>query len=325
MRTTQTDILIIGGGPAALVTAATALENYPDKKITLIKQEEVGLVPCGIPYIFGETLGSSDKNAMPCGGPLADKITIVVDEVLSIDVKNKEILASQNKINFEKLVLATGSIPFVHKSFENALKLENVFTIDKDKERIDKIVEYLKEKQKVIVIGTGFIGVEMATELRSSGKSVSIIGGKQHVLAGSFDEELALEAEDIMKEMAIDLVLGQHASNIIEENGKAVGVKLCDGTVIDGDVIILATGYQPNTSLAKEAGLKIARYGGVWVDEYMRTRDKDIFAVGDCCGRRDFITRDPSKVMLASTSASEARVAGNSLYKIKYLKGFSGT
>jgi pyruvate/2-oxoglutarate dehydrogenase complex dihydrolipoamide dehydrogenase (E3) component len=95
--------------------------------------------------------------------------------------------------------------------------------------------------------------------------------------------------------------------------------------VIKSEVVIMATGYRPQTDLAKKAGLKLARYGGIWVDEYMRTRDHDIFAVGDCAARRDFITREPSKVMLASTSVAEARAAGSSLYKIKYIKGFNGT
>jgi len=136
---------------------------------------------------------------------------------------------------------------------------------------------------------------------------------------------MALKAEEIVKNLGVQLALGQHANHITQKDEMATGVELCDGTTLDADVIILATGYEPNTKLAEEAGLKLARYKGIWVDEYMRTRNKDIFAVGDCCGRRDFITRDPSKVMLASTSASEARIAGGSLYKLKHLKGFDGT
>jgi NADH oxidase (H2O2-forming) len=324
MQTHHTDILVLGGGPSALVTVSTALENFPDKKITVVKEDEKALVPCGIPYIFGETLGSSDKNTMACGGPMAEIINIITDTATSVDIDAKTVHTRNHTITFDKLVFATGSIPFVHKSFEDALHLENVFTIEKHKDKIDALKAYLDDKKRIIVVGTGFIGVEMAVELRSVGKEVTIVGGR-HVLADSFDVDMALQAEEIMKEMGITLALGQHASHIVPEGNIAKGVSLCDGSQIEGDVIILATGYQPNTALAKEAGLKLARYGGIWVDEYMRTKNKDIFAVGDCCGRRDFITRDPSKVMLASTSASEARVAGNSLYGLKYLKGFNGT
>lgn len=324
MKQVQTDILILGGGPAALVTVATALQNFPDKKITVIKEDKISLVPCGIPYIFGETLGDSNKDAMSCGGPMAEMINLIIDTALSVDIATKTVVAKEHTVTFDKLIFATGSIPFVHKNFEDALELENVFTVEKHKDKVDCVKEYIADKTKIIVVGTGFIGVEMALELRSAGKEVTIIGGR-HILADAFDVDMALQAETIMREKGITLALGQHVSRIVSEGSKASCVELCDGSCIGGEVIIFATGYQPNTALAKAAGLKLARYGGIWVDEYMRTRNKDIFAVGDCCGRRDFITRDPSKVMLASTSASEARVAGNSLYGLNYLKGFNGT
>ena len=324
MQHIGTDVLIIGGGPAAMVTAATAREEYPEKSITLIKKEAVGMVPCGIPYIFGTTLGSSEKNAMACGGPLADSIDILVDEVKNVDIAGKSVTTRDKHIHFDKLVFATGSVPFVHRSFEAALPLENVFALSKEKEKIDELKRYLESCRRVIIVGTGFIGVEMATELCGVGKEVKIVGGR-YILAGSFDSDMAVEADAIMREMGIVPVLGQHAVRVEEEGGKATGVVLEDGSLVAGDVIILATGYRPNTELAATAGLKLARYGGIWVDEYMRTRDKDIFALGDCCGRRDFITRDPSKVMLASTSAAEARVAGCSLFGLRHLKGFNGT
>ncbi|MEA3498534.1 MAG: FAD-dependent oxidoreductase [Campylobacterota bacterium] len=325
MNNQTTDILVIGGGPAAMVLATTALENYPDKKITVIKKEKVGQVPCGIPYIFGKTLGDSDKNAMVCGGAVAEKINILVDTVNRVDFSSKTIYSNDNTIVYDKLVFATGSVPFVHKNFEHTLSYENIFTISKYKEDIDRIKNYIEDKKHIIIIGTGFIGVEMADELRSVGKEVTIVGGGHNILTNSFDEDLATKAEDIMKDLGINLALGQHASNVIEENNKATAIELCDGTVIKGDAVILCTGYKPNTILAEESGLSDTKYGGIWVDEYMKTTQKDVFAIGDCSGRRDSITRNPSKVMLASTSAAEARVAANSLYGIKYLKGFSGT
>ena len=324
MQHLTTDILVIGGGPAAMVMVSTALDNYPDKSITVIKKEKQSLVPCGIPYIFGTTLGSSDKDAMTCGGPMAEAINLVVDEVIEIDINEKTLKAHEHTVRFDKLVFATGSIPFVHSNFEDALALENVFIIEKDKQAIDALKDYMATCKHVIVVGSGFIGVEIAEQLRSVEKEVTLVGGR-HILAGSFDTDMAKEAEAIMRDKGIHLALGQHATHVTKEGTHATGVALKDGSVIKGDVIVMATGYQPNTALAAAAGLKLARYKGIWVDEYMRTRNKDIFAIGDCAGRRDFISRDPSKVMLASTSAAEARVAGLSLYGLKYLKGFNGT
>lgn len=324
MNTQTTDILVIGGGPAAMVLATTALENYPDKKITIVKIEKIGQVPCGIPYVFGTTLGSSDKNAMACGGVIAEMIDIKVDKIVKVDFKTKTAFGLENTIVYDKLVFATGSIPFVHESLSHTLDHENVFTISKYKDDIDKVKNYIEDKKRIIIIGTGFIGVEMAIELKSIGKDVTIIGGK-NILVNSFDTDLAIQGEDIMRDLGINLSLGQHASNVIENDNLATAIELCDGTIIEGDAIILCTGYKPNTVLAEESGLKDTMYGGIWVDEYMKTTQKDVFAIGDCSGRRDSITRNPSKVMLASTSAAEARVAANSLYGLKYLKGFSGT
>ncbi|MEA3289319.1 MAG: FAD-dependent oxidoreductase [Campylobacterota bacterium] len=323
MENLKTDILIIGAGPAGLVAAATASENYPDKQIILVKEFEKGQVPCGIPYVFGNILGDVEKNAMPCGGDIPN-IKKIIDKVIKVDIENKMVNAQNHIFKFEKLILATGSIPFVHQNLQDSLEYENVFTVHKSYEEVKKLKKYLENKQKVVVIGTGFIGVELAEQLQSSGKEVTIVGGR-HILANSFDKDMAVKAQDIMEQKGIKLALGQHASKIVSSNNKAKYVELCDGSKIEADVIILSTGYQPNSSLAKEAGLKLSRYGGIWTDEYMRTKDKDIFAIGDCCGRRDFITRDPSKVMLASTSAAEARVAGSSLYSLKNLKGFNGT
>ncbi len=326
MNHLETDILIIGGGPAAMVAAMTAAVNNMDKKVMVVRSYEKAQVPCGIPYVFGNTLGSVDKNAMGCGGnnPVVEKIAKIVDTVTSVDIANKIAVATENSITFDKLIFATGSIPFVHKNFQDALKLDNVFTINKEYHKVEALKNHLAGKKRVIVVGTGFIGVELATELSSAGKEVTIVGGR-HILADSFDEDMAIQAEEIMKNLGVRLALGQHADRVVQKDALATGVRLCDGTVLEADLIILATGYQPNSSLAEKAGLKLARYGGIWVDEYMRTKNKDIFAVGDCSGRRDFITRDPSKVMLASTSAAEARVAGSSLYKLKHLKGFNGT
>ncbi len=318
-----TDILVIGGGPAALVLVATAFKLYPDKTITLIKQEKQSLVPCGIHYIFGDTLGSVDKDKMPCG-PIPQSVNLFINTVTDVDIDNKIAKSLNYEVVFEKLVFATGSIPFIHPVFEDAFDLENCFAVHKDIEHIDALKKYIDEQKKIIIIGTGFIGVEIATELADIGKDVTIIGGR-HILAGSFDSDMAIQAEEIMQEKGVRLVLGRHACKIISDGNSATGVLLEDGQEIAGDMIIFSTGYRPNTELAAKAGLKLARYGGIWVDEYMRTRNKDIFAIGDCSGRRDFITRDPSKVMLASTCASEARVAAYSLYGLKYLKGFDGT
>jgi pyruvate/2-oxoglutarate dehydrogenase complex dihydrolipoamide dehydrogenase (E3) component len=319
------DVLIIGGGPAGGVAAMTAKNNNPDKDILVIREYEQQLVPCAIPYIFGPTLGSSEKDLGSCEQGMKMGIKGLVGKIEKVDIHKKKAYSDQHEIRFDKLIFATGSIPFVHSALESATHLKGVFTIPKNKILIDELKAYSTDKKSVAVVGTGFIGIEIGMELAKDGKQVTIIGGSSQVLKAAFDVELAAEAETIIRNAGINLEMGNYVDTIVADTDRAIGVKLCSGKVIDAEVIILATGYKPNTVLAHEAGLKLARYGGIWVDEYMRTANKDIFAVGDCAARREFITREPSKVMLASTSAAEGRTAGNSLYKLEYLKGFNGT
>jgi len=321
------DVLVVGSGPAGGVSAVTAKMNYPDKKVLVVREFEEQLIPCAIPYIFGKTLGSTQKDIGSCGSAKEMGILSLLGQVLDIDFKGKIAFTKKEAIYFDKLIFATGSKPFVHESLRHALALEGVFTVAKNKELIDKAKNYIKNKKNILIVGTGFIGIEMAMELASAGKNVTIVGGSKHILKGAFDSEIAIEAENILLESGINFVGNDRVSEIIDKNGDNVvnAVKLKSSKILDTDVVILATGYKPNTELAQKVGLHLGDYGGIWVDEYMRTANKDVFAVGDCSARRTFITKTASKVMLASTSSAEGRVAGSSLYGIKYIKGFSGT
>lgn len=327
MQKRSCDVLVIGGGPAGGVAAVTAKMNFPQKKILVIREFEVQLVPCAIPYIFSETLGCSDKDKASCAMAEEMGIATLLGRVENIDLEKKIAYSSEYAISFEKLILATGSVPFVHASLQHALSLQGVYTVQKNKNSIDLLKEYSDGKENVIVVGSGFIGVEIAQEFASSGKNVTIIGGSRHILQNAFDEEIAKEAEEILIGSGVEYIGSDRVIEIIDRNGDNIvnAVKLKSGKVVDADVVILATGYKPDTELAQKAGVSLGYYGGIWVDEYMRTANHDIFAVGDCSARRDFITKEQSKVMLASTSSAEGRIAGSSLYGIKYLKGFSGT
>mgnify|MGYP002630689419 CR=1 FL=1 len=327
MQKIDCDVLIVGGGPAGGVTAVTAKMNYPDKKILVVRENEIQLVPCAIPYIFGETLGCSDKDVASCAMAEEMGISTIVGTIEDIEVSKKIAYCCAGEISYDKLIFATGSTPFVHRSLRHSLILEGVFTIAKNKEFIDKLDVYAKDKQEIVIVGSGFIGVEVAIEFASKGKNVTVIGGSKHILQNAFDEEVGKQAEELMLEAGVIYIGSDRVTQIIDKNDDNVvnAVQLKSGRIVDAQVVILATGYKPNTELAQKAGISLGHYGGVWVDEYMRTQNHDIFAVGDCSSRRDFITKEPSKVMLASTSAAEGRIAGSSLYEIRYLKGFSGT
>ena len=327
MQKENCDILVIGGGPAGGVCAFTAKINNPDKKIVVLREAEKQLVPCSIPYVFGKTLGSVENGLAPCGLPANMDIESKVGTVTDIDIKNKIAYYNDTAISFDKLVFATGSIPFIHESLQHSLLLDGVFSIPKNVKIIKKLKEYSDDKQNIIIVGSGFIGIEIAMEFAGVGKNVTVVGGSEYILNRAFDSDIAKEAQVIVEEAGVKYIGSDRVVEIVDKNGDNIvnGVKLKSGKIIDADVVILATGYKPNTLLADKVGISLGHYGGIWVDDYMRTENQDIFAVGDCTARRGFISKAPSKVMLASTSAAEARVAGSSIYGIKYLKGMSGT
>lgn len=194
----------------------------------------------------------------------------------------------------------------------------------KNKVYLDEMQKKLEGTKKVIAIGAGFIGVEISDELHKAGKEVVLIEKLPRILSLAFDPDVSERAEKILAERGLDVRTGVSVKEIYG-NGKAEGVVLEDGSKIAADAIILSLGYHPDSHLAQECGLSVDDHGFIRVDEYMRTDDRDIFAVGDCAEKRDFVTRRKSPVMLASTACAEARIAGMNLYKLYAIKTFSGT
>ena len=319
----KTDVLVIGGSAAGVVAATTAKSFYPDKTVMLVKKEKQTLVPCGIPYIFG-TLGESEKNGIP-DIPIANAgVELKIAEVVSIDREKKKCRISDGtEVIFEKLVLATGSKPVVPAWLKGA-DLDNVYTIPKDKSYLDIMKKKLDACRKVIVIGGGFIGVEMSDELVKFGKEVTLVEMMPHVLSMAFDSELSIKAEEILATRGVKIKSGSGVKEIIGDK-KVKCVRLNDDEILDADAVILSIGYRPNTELAEEAGIKINKMGFIKVDEYMRTENQDIFAVGDCAEKFSFITRTVKGTMLASVSGAEARIAGMNLYKLSTVRAFGGT
>ena len=319
----KTDVLVIGGSAAGIVTALTGKNQYPEKDFLVIRKEKEVVVPCGIPYIFG-SLESSSQNVIPDVGLEKAGINLIIGEVIEIDPENKTcLLADGEKISYEKLVLAIGSIP-VKPNWLNGKELDNVFTVPKDKEYLDRMIGKLQDKQKIVVIGGGFIGVEISDELKKHGKDVTVVEILPHILGAVFDKELATKAEEILIDRGVKVEAGVGIQELCG-NGKVTSVKLQDGKELEADAVILSMGYKPNVDLAEKAGIKTNELGFIVVDQYLRTHTPDIFAVGDCAEKRDFITNKPIGAMLASTACAEARVTGMNLFILETVRTFSGT
>lgn len=322
----KVNVLIIGGGASGLQTAISAKTYHPEKSVVVVRQEEKVLVPCGIPYIFG-SLHTSDKNILPDKMLTDIGVEIQIAEVTSVDIKKKVCILSNNKkLYFEKLIFATGSIPTKPKWLKGG-DLDNVFTIPKNKHYLDEMHEKLKPLKKIITIGAGFIGVEMSDEMNKVGWDVTLIEIEPSILSRAFDKEFGDKAEDLLKSRGVKVITGKGVKEIVGKNGKVKKVVLNTGEELEADAVILSMGYVPNSRLAEESGIELNKYGFIKTCEYMRVENcsSDIFAVGDCAEKRDFLTRKLNATMLASTACAEARVAGMSLYGLSPCKSFGGT
>jgi len=319
-----TDVLVIGGSAAGMVAALTGKSAWPEKTFILVKKQKEMMVPCGIPYIFG-TLDSSQQNIMPVDNLLEKAgIESIVGLVVAIDIEKKTaILEDGLEISYQKLVIATGSTPVKPKWLKGA-ELENVFVIPKDKTYLDSMNSKLKNCKKIVVIGAGFIGVEFSDELAKREHEVTLVEKLPSILSLAFDEELSKRIADIIVGRGVSLITNNGVKEIVGD-GKVSKVKLENGETIEADAVILSMGYKPSTELALKSGIYVDESGFIAVDEYMRTHVTDVFAVGDCAQKRDFVTRRRVPTMLASTACAEARVAGINLFNINVIKTFSGT
>ncbi|RKY41033.1 MAG: pyridine nucleotide-disulfide oxidoreductase [Candidatus Makaraimicrobium thalassicum] len=318
---TKTDVLVIGAGPAGVVCAVTARKYYPGKDITVMNNLKEGVVPCGIPYMFG-SLNVPDENRMDMAVLGKNRVNVVVNEAVKIKPEEKMIETRGGDVyRYEKLILAVGSSPIVPPV--PGIEKEGIYSVHKDMEYLRNVVREIRKAKNVLVMGGGFIGIEFADELsRSGGPGVYLVEMLPGLLANSFDVEFSRMVEEKLRSNNVEILTNTRLERF--SGGERVsGALLSNGKELTLDAAILGIGAVPNTKLAQDAGLETGK--GIWVDEYMRTSNPDIFAVGDCAIKRDFYTRRSVPVMLASTATAEARIAGANLYQLKVVRENKGT
>lgn len=308
----KTDVLIIGGGPAGIVAAVTARRNNPSKRITLIREKKKEIIPCGIPYIFNR-LKSVRKDAMPDKPLGANNIDLIIGKAVKINTGDKRVsMKSGREIRYGKLILATGSSPVTVPI--DGVEKRGVWRIEKDFGYLEKLRKAVLKSKNIVIIGGGFIGVEIAEELSSiKGLNVNVVEKGGHCLIKTFDREFALAAEKKLKEKGVKIHTNKTVKKITGK-GRVESVEM-ENRKIPADLVILSIGAKPETGLAGEAGIKLGKYGGIKVNKYMETSSRDVFAIGDCAETRCLLTKKHIPIMLASTACHEARIAASNLYR----------
>jgi len=311
------DVIVIGGSAAGITAAITARKHYPNKSIALIRKESLVPIPCGIPYTFG-IVGSPMKNLIPVDNLLSsNKVEYAVDEVTDIN-RSEHVITTQSgeMLKYGKLILATGSTPIVPPIPGREKK--NIFAINKDVPYLQDLIEKLEKVNDLCIVGCGFIGVEIAEECRRRRPdlNISIVEMLSHCLQLVYDEEFCINAEKVLKEQNINLLLDEKVDALIGEE-TVEKVRLSSGKEIKVDMVIMGIGAAANIKLAETADLEIGPTKGIQVNRYMQTSDDDIFACGDCAEKVSFFDGKPSGLKLASVATMEARMAGANLFSIR--------
>jgi len=312
------DVVIVGGGPAGVTCAISAKNTYPDKKMALIRKESKPLIPCGIPYTLN-TLKNIDDDLLPDNPLIANNVEITNAEVIGCANQNL-LLSTGNEIHFEKLVIATGSVT-VMPPIEGTEK-SGVFLVEKKRDYLENLKSEISTTEKIIILGGGYIGVEVADELLDLQKDITIVEMKD-ALIPTMDDEFGKKVETILLERGCKVITSKSIQKVLG-NGKVSGVELNDGSVLSCDLLIVSCGYKPNLELAKKINLVVEEGKGILVDDYLRTSEKNIFAIGDCAAKYDYFTGEFSNVMLASTAMAEGRLVGSNLFSIKVIRKYQG-
>ena len=312
----QTDILVIGGSAAGIISAITARRYYPQKNIVLVRKEKQVLIPCGIPYIFG-TIGAPENNLIPDAVLQNNNIELVIDEAIDLSLTEKKVaLANSEPIKYDKLLLATGSVPLILPI--PGIDKKNVFTVKKDVQYLKNLQNELGNIKNLVILGCGFIGVEFADECKKNRDiNVTIVEMLDQCLQIAFGEEgckCCREVEDYLSKKGINIITGVKIDEILGDDS-VTAVKLSNGKELAADALLVGVGVSPNIDLAKKSGLATSK-GGIIVDTTMRTSDPNVFACGDCASKFSFFTGQPSGLKLASIATTEARIAGANLYEI---------
>lgn len=301
-------VLIIGG-VAGGMSAATRLRRLDEQAeiIVLEKGPHVSFANCGLPYyVSGEI---TEREALLLQTPASLKARFNLDvrpesEAIEIDGQAKKVKVKQGNESYwesyDSLVLAPGASPFIPPIV--GIAEANVFTL-RNVVDLDRIMAFTEtqQPQKAVVIGAGFIGLEMAENLARKGLDVTIVEKAPQVLP-PLDEELAAYLETELRKHQVTIFTGLSAVSF--EQGR---VQLEDGQELLADMIVLSVGVQPETTLAKAAGIKLGLRGGILVDEQYRTNLTDVYAVGDAIVVKQQITGEDALISLASPANRQGR------------------
>ena len=318
-------ILIVGGVAGGAGTAARLRRNDEYAEIIMFEKDEfISFANCGLPYYIGDVI--KEKSALQINTPqhFSDRYNVdvrVFSEVIGINVKEKTVTVKNVNTgeeyieSYDKLVLSPGAAP-IRPPIEG-VDAENVFTIRNIADTY-AIKEYIDNEQPktAVVVGGGFIGVEMADNLRRAGLQVSIVEKADH-LVQTIDEDMSYDVHNHLREKGITLYLQQTVTDYKEKR-----ILLNSGKQVQADMVILSVGVKPLTNFLKDSGIPLGDKGEILVNEYFETDVQDVYALGDAVAVPHLVTGKQVYIPLAGPANKQARVVADNITgkRIAYAK-----
>ena len=311
---------IIIGGVAGGATAAARIRRADEgaEIVMLERGKYISYANCGLPYYIGGVISDRERLFVQTPESFGKRFNIdvrVENEVVEIQPKEHTVTirrknGSQYKETYDKLLLSPGASPV--RPPLPGIDSEGIFTL-RNVNDTDRIKTYLTTKsvKRAVVVGAGFIGLEMAENLHHAGVNVSVVEMGNQVMA-PVDFSIAAHLHQHLTQKGVSLYLEQ-AVAAFERKGNEIRVMLKSGETIVADMVILSIGVRPETTLAKAAGLRIGETGGIWVDEYLQTSEADIYAVGDAIEFPHPITGKPWLNYLANPANRQGRIVADNM------------
>lgn len=324
---------VIIGGVAGGASTAARLRRLDEKAEIIIIEcgEYISYANCGLPYYIGGTIKVRDNLLVMSPQRFKEWFNIEVrvnNEALSIDRAKKEIIimnqstGEKYKESYDYLVLSPGAEPL--RPPLPGIDSPGIFSLRTIPDT-DRIYNYIQEytPQKAVVVGAGYIGLEMAENLQHRGLEVTVVELAPQVLP-PIDAEMAALVQQYLRSRGINLRLGDGVRQFHHDKNSGLKVELSGGEILEADLVLLSIGVKPETKLAREAGLEVER--GIKVNDYMQTSDSSIYALGDAVEVTNLVTGKPAVIPLAGPANKQGRIVANNISgRRERYKGTQGT
>ena len=326
-------VLIVGGVAGGMSCAARLRRLNEEAEIIVFeKGDYISYANCGLPYYVGGTIKDSSNLLVSTPQLMKTRFNIDVrvnNEVIDIDSNNKTITIHNLKEDktyqesYDKLVLATGSIPIkpIIEGIDSKL-IKTLWTVNDAL----SIKEYIDNKKinNISIIGGGFIGLEMAENLKDLGLDINLIEAADQVMT-TIDKDMIAIVHNTLKDHGINLILSDGVKAFKENNNKNTTI-LNSNSEITSDLVLLAIGVKPNSSLASKANIELNQKNGIVVNNRLQTSNPDIYAVGDVIEVDNFITKEKTMIPLAGPANKQGRIVADNIAGINSTyKGSQGT